>query len=301
MNINEIHKIPKISKIPKIPRIIHQLWIGTKERPYKFMDTWKNNNPDFQYIMWDETEIKKNLKLQCLDKINAMKEINGKADIIRWEILYKYGGIFLDADSISLAPLDDNLLNTSAFASYENEISRNGLVSTVAMGFPKEHPLCLMAIKWILNNNISNKSAWQTVGPGLITRLYKTNIFSDITIFPSYYFLPVHFSGQIYTGHGKVYAHQEWGSTKKNYDKMNSIEIPSIFKTPTKIIEISLNINDDNIKDLKQKLITIMNINGYNIVKLTIIQDDLNSDNKQILNNEIENYKTIVRWIVICL
>ena len=74
-----------------IPKIIHQLWIGPKPAPTKFMDTWKDKNPDFEYIRWNEEEIKKrNLKLECVNRIDEMEEINGKADIIRWEILYEY-------------------------------------------------------------------------------------------------------------------------------------------------------------------------------------------------------------------
>ena len=47
-----------------IPKIIHQLWIGTKPPPTKFMDTWRDKNPDFEYIRWNEEEIsKRNLKL----------------------------------------------------------------------------------------------------------------------------------------------------------------------------------------------------------------------------------------------
>ena len=49
---------------------------------------------------------KRKLKLECTHRINEMEEINGKADIIRWEILYEYGGVFLDADSICIEPID---------------------------------------------------------------------------------------------------------------------------------------------------------------------------------------------------
>ena len=31
-----------------IPKIIHQIWIGPKPAPTKFMDTWKEENPDFE-------------------------------------------------------------------------------------------------------------------------------------------------------------------------------------------------------------------------------------------------------------
>ena len=34
-----------------IPKIIHQIWIGPKESPTKPMDSWKNKNPDFEYIL----------------------------------------------------------------------------------------------------------------------------------------------------------------------------------------------------------------------------------------------------------
>ena len=42
-----------------IPRIIHQIWIGPKPAPTKFMDTWKDKHPDFEYIRWTEKEMKK--------------------------------------------------------------------------------------------------------------------------------------------------------------------------------------------------------------------------------------------------
>mgnify|MGYP000064505590 FL=1 len=279
-----------------IPKIIHQLWIGPKERPSKFMDTWKKNNPDFEYIFWNEEEIKKrNLKLQCVNQINLMQEINGKADIIRWEILYNYGGIFLDADSVSIAPLDDHLLSTKAFASFENETSRKGLVATVAMGFPKNHPLCLSAINWILKNNVVSQRAWQTVGPGLITRLYKS--FPDITIFPSYYFLPIHFSGNVYMGHGKVYAHQEWGSTKNKYNIMNTLELPSIFKTPEKrSISILVCSYNTNIKYIRECLESIIYQNGHILLELIWINDGSTEENTKLLEEELDNFKLRTRF-----
>ena len=59
-----------------IPKILHQIWIGPKERPSKFMDSWHTNNPDFEYIFWNEEEIKKrNFKFKCQQKIDEIEEI----------------------------------------------------------------------------------------------------------------------------------------------------------------------------------------------------------------------------------
>ena len=95
-----------------IPKILHQMWIGPKEAPHKMMTTWKVKNPDYEYVYWNESEIeKRGMKFVCMKQIDEIYEINGKCDIMRWEILHKYGGVFVDADSICMEALDDHFLD----------------------------------------------------------------------------------------------------------------------------------------------------------------------------------------------
>jgi mannosyltransferase OCH1-like enzyme len=214
-----------------IPRIIHQIWIGPKPAPTKFMDTWKDKHPDFEYIRWTEQEMKKRgFVSNCQNRIDEMEELNGKADIIRWELLYKYGGYFFDADSICIEPIDEVLSKTKCFAGWEQEQVREGLIATGTMGFPPKHPLVKAAIEWIQGNCVSVQKtglrAWITVGPCLLTNMYNTGKYKEMTIFPSYYFLPVHCTGLKYEGHAKIYQYQEWGSTKQNYETMNQLDLP---------------------------------------------------------------------------
>ena len=65
-----------------------------------------------------------------------------------------------------------------------------------------------------------------------------TGYFKDVEILPSYYFLPKHGTGLQYMGHSKVYAYQEWGSTKQNYETMNQLFLPNQFITPKKSISV---------------------------------------------------------------
>ena len=91
-----------------IPKILHQLWIGPKTPPTTLMNTWKEKHEadGFEYIRWTEDEIKKRgFTSQLQNRVNEMEEINGKADILRWEILYEYGGVFVDADCYCIEPL----------------------------------------------------------------------------------------------------------------------------------------------------------------------------------------------------
>ena len=61
-SIKRIYKGMLNTNENKIPKIIHQLWIGSKPPPINLMNTWKNKNPDFEYICWTEEEmIKRNM------------------------------------------------------------------------------------------------------------------------------------------------------------------------------------------------------------------------------------------------
>lgn len=307
-----------------IPKIIHQIWIGDKPPPTKFMNTWKDKHPGYEYIYWNEHElVKRNFNVELIDKINEMEEINGKADILRWEILYKYGGIFIDADSICIESFDNLLELNKSFASYENETVRginwaknnpmyddvlartHPLIATGTMAFPPKHDLPRLAIEWIKNNNISvnktGKRAWRTVGPGLLTRLYYSGKWNDITILPSYYFLPVHCSGIKYEGHGKVYAYQEWGSTKNNYDIMNTIELPYELLPPKREESLSILISSYNtkLKYIAECLDSIKNQIGHFNMEIVWINDGSDTLHTTLLKRTLDNFIKNTRFITL--
>ena len=289
-----------------IPKIIHQLWIGPKPAPTKFMDTWKEKNPDFEYIRWSEEElVKRNMVIECKNRVDEMEEINGKADIIRWEILYKYGGVFVDADSICIEPIDDVLMTKKCFAGWEQEELRPNLIATGTMGFPPRHPLVRHAIDHIKQNCVSvavtKKRAWITVGPMLLTNLYNTGFYKDLTIFPSYSFLPIHCTGKEYNGYGKIYAYQEWGSTKQNYEIMNTIDLPSQFLKPSEERSVSILISSLNTKAsyIQECLDSIKKQEGYFNIEIIWINDGSDLLHTQILKKILENFEKTTRFIKI--
>jgi GT2 family glycosyltransferase len=285
-----------------IPKILHQIWIGPKPAPTNLMRTWKEAHPDFDYILWNEEEIvKRNLLSVCQKQIADIVEINGKADIIRWEILYQYGGYFVDADSICISPFDDVFENCSGFASFENETMRQGLVATGTMGFVPRHPLCRDIIKWISTTTeaqelIKTTRAWYSVGPGLLTKMLETGKYADMTIFPSHYFLPIHFTGgDQYTGHKKVYAYQEWGTAKQSYDTMNSVVLPDILKEPELREWYSVIITSYNTpqKYVRECLESIKCQQGYFGIEIVWVDDgSIKEASKQIISELIRFKKT---------
>jgi len=216
------------------------------------MDTWLNKNPDFEYIRWTEAEFaNREIVFEAQERIDLINEYCGKTDIMRLEILYRYGGIFIDADSICIEPIGDlfeRFSDKSGFATYENENSRKGLVANGNLAIIPKHPLIRDMLDWILSEAsiipIKSLRSWASVGPVLLTNTLKKNNYPEFMVLPSYYFLPIHFTGVEYTSHGKVYAHQLWGS---NYDLYNkeiiSYEINNKLLYPSSKINICIDLN----------------------------------------------------------
>lgn len=198
-----------------IPKILHQIWIGPKPPPQQWLDSWKNKHPDWEYRLWTEKNIPQLENQKLFDQINSY---SGKADILRYELLYQYGGIYLDADSYCLQPLDESMLRHHFFACYENEQALPGLVSQGTIGCEPNHPIMKVLIDSIKGiSDINREAAWKVVGPILFTKVileYKANK-RKAALLPSYYFYPLHHSGACYAGKGKIFAMQHWGSTKE--------------------------------------------------------------------------------------
>lgn len=289
-----------------IPKILHQIWIGPKEAPTNLMKTWKEKHPDFEYILWNEEEIRNRLTLRCCEKINMISEIIGKVDIIRWEILYQYGGYFVDADSICIEPFDDFFEGKTAFATFENENVRAGLVANGTMGFIPNHPLCSDIIQWIISDEsdelIKNTRAWYSVGPALLTKMLETGKYPDFSIYPSYCFLPIHFTeenGQGYDGHKKVYAYQEWGSAKQNYDAMNSVVLPKELCEPDEWVSVLVTSYNTNNAYVKECLESIKCQKGYFGIELVWINDGSTDENTTILEELLRRFEKSARFICV--
>lgn len=137
-----------------------------------------------------------------------MPEMCGKADILRYEILQHYGGVYVDADSVCVVPFDDGFLTHHAFASYEHETLRPGLVSNGTIGAESGAPFLEEILTAIETRELKGR-AWESVGPKLLTEFAH-----DLYIYPARTFLPTHLSGADAPGDAPIYAVQFWGSTR---------------------------------------------------------------------------------------
>lgn len=136
----------------KIPKIIHYCWFGGNPLPEKVKNcikSWKKYCPDYEIIQWNETNYNVN-------KIRYIKEAyeSGKwafvSDYARLDVVYQYGGIYLDTD-VELVKSPDNLLEESMFLAIEKQ---NCQINT-GLGFGAEKENLLLYQLMELYHNIS--------------------------------------------------------------------------------------------------------------------------------------------------
>ena len=91
-----------------------------------WQQSWIKYHPGWQYILWTDEEIEK-LNLVNKPLYRACKSYGAKSDIARYEILYRYGGLYVDCDFECLQPFDIFHHSCEFYASCDN--AENGASS----------------------------------------------------------------------------------------------------------------------------------------------------------------------------
>lgn len=207
-----------------IPRTLHVIWVGDEsKRPDNCIATWREHNPDWTLKLWGNAELADYGWTNARHmREMAPRELNGVADLMRWEILYHEGGFLVDADSVCLRPLEPWLFEGEACACWESELKRPGLIAAGYVASVPENPFFGQMILDLQNQpTVVDRRAWQSVGPLFLTESHRAQQYQGLTIWPSHFFIPRHFSGLEYTGSGSIFAAQAWGSTLDCYDELH--------------------------------------------------------------------------------
>ncbi len=107
--------------VQRIPKIIHYFWFGGGEIPPEFkknIDNWKRKCPDYEIKRWNEDnyDISKNTYMEQAYKA---KKWGFVPDYARLDVIYRYGGIYLDTDVEVRKPFDE-LLQFDMFCGFES-------------------------------------------------------------------------------------------------------------------------------------------------------------------------------------
>ena len=104
-----------------IPKIIHYCWVGGKPKPQSVLyciESWKRCCPDYEIREWNESnyDFTKN---EYMRQAYEAKKWGFVPDYARLDIVYEYGGLYLDTDVEMLRSFDE-LLEQDGFMGFEN-------------------------------------------------------------------------------------------------------------------------------------------------------------------------------------
>lgn len=223
-----------------IPKRIGHIWVGPNPPPIKWMESWKDNHPDWEYVLYDNEYLQQEefINQTLIDFYWNLGLYAGVADLMRYEILYKHGGFIPEADSYCYHNTDELFNSSPIYTVYENELLRGKLASPILASQPNNKFLEQIITELSTLTIDQLDTPWRTTGNLFIAEMIE-KYQPDIKIFPSHYFIPVHHEGIIYKGNDKIYCKQMFGSTFSSYAKSGKTNIISIFK--------------DNLKNFQQK------------------------------------------------
>jgi mannosyltransferase OCH1-like enzyme len=112
----------------EIPKIIHQIWSGIEEPLPEYFrilgETWKEHHPTWKYELWDNERMTGFIRTYYPQHWEIYQKYPYNVqrwDAIRYLILYKIGGMYVDFDSECLKPHDELFTGKTCCFSMEPE------------------------------------------------------------------------------------------------------------------------------------------------------------------------------------
>jgi inositol phosphorylceramide mannosyltransferase catalytic subunit len=186
---NNFKNTPKSDN--RIPKIIHQVWIGSdipQQEKQWVLNVQQSLPSDWSYMLWGNNDIEK-LKYLDMDLYQRLgKTRNGiakQSDLIRYAVLFEYGGVYIDTDFI-LHKKFDSFLDLDSFLGIAFDKTPNvfnGLIGSK----PKSK---LIESLLILDRSIEG-DVMDVTGPWFVTRRLFENLNNEnVVAFPCTFFYP---------------------------------------------------------------------------------------------------------------
>lgn len=170
-----------------IPRVLHRIWLD-EEVPERYETFWRSLqelHPGWEFVTWDDSS--KLDWLRCRSVYDAATTHAGRSDVLRYEIIAKHGGVYVDCDVEGIKPFDPLLADDKPFIAWEN----TNLLCPTVIGAPPEHPA--------LSDLLDALPAWEQThrgtppniqtGPEFITAAWRER--DDVRRLPPSAFYPI--------------------------------------------------------------------------------------------------------------
>jgi inositol phosphorylceramide mannosyltransferase catalytic subunit len=153
----------------RIPKVFHRVWLGGQLMPLEFIEwgkTWTAMHPGWTMKLWTEETLPRIVNEYQYKRAVCLAQ---RADVIRYEIMQRYGGVYVDCDIEcvrNVEPLleDCDLAVMSNLAEATPEWLSNGFFACTP-----DHP-AMRELVLRLPANWSTQ-VWTSMGPPYFTKI----------------------------------------------------------------------------------------------------------------------------------
>ena len=174
----------------KIPRSLHMIWVGKNEAP-AYVNTyflqWKELMPEWSITLWKNADITlEHFPPEIIDLLSWTNKGAQKADIMRYFIIKKYGGFYVDTDIIPHRSFDlllNEWNNAGALLCHDLELTWEYIINP-------NHPVLRKACELIYGTTVNTEDIHFKTGPHLLGKAVASTIFekNDVILLPINYF-----------------------------------------------------------------------------------------------------------------
>lgn len=221
----------------KIPKIIHQVWLGSPvpDEFKDYMQSWITHHPGWEYRLWTDKEVAE-ITLDNQKFYDETTNMGVKSDLLKWEIIYRYGGVYVDTDFECLQPLDRFHYTYDFYTGIQPLDTQFLQLGAALFGGVSGHPILKHCIETI-KDDWHKKGAPTKSGPVHFTKsffaLAGINGSIDIAM-PAHYFYPLGcrqsaLHKQIWIAHGAYAVHhwaRSWMPAQYRFEKFKKINNP---------------------------------------------------------------------------
>ncbi len=194
-NIHIAHKILILYNQVMIPQIIHYCWFGPNDimsdRARRLaINSWRAKMPQYEIMCWNENNIDINTLPPFARHAYKNKRWAYVADVVRFQKLYEYGGVYLDTDMLILRD------PTPLFTKNNGDISLWGMedkehISCGIIACNKNNDFIKKLYEFYSEHYKNNNMNVVIEIPKIVTRLSKEIPQDELVIYSSEYFYPL--------------------------------------------------------------------------------------------------------------
>lgn len=153
-------------------------------------ETWRSQHPGWDHILWTDDMLPPLRNQRVFDAAERLAPRNIgqlRADVVRYELLEQFGGVWIDCDMECRRPIDP-LADVECFAGWE---SQGVWVNNAILGAEAGHPFIRALVAGVERSVVVNRGKRPNVmtGPQYLTPIYRLHA-DEVVIYPKDYFYP---------------------------------------------------------------------------------------------------------------